>query len=136
MFSTKKIIPYIIHTHPIILFGKMEFCDSQIVFEDGRFYIIRKSIHDKATHVLLTFAKSRDTRVLDGFVRGYIYDGNNEIAINTAQTVKSLIFQDEIFENVCIIKEGTEGTVGSLPNPPSREQGTAVPCCDYNFVKK
>ncbi len=112
MFSTKKIIPYIIHTHPIILFGKIEFCDSQIVFEDGRFYIIRKSILDKSTHILLTFAKSRDTRVLDGFVRGYIYDGNNEIAISTTQTVKSLIFQDKIFENVCIIKEGT---YGSLP---------------------
>ena len=78
-------------------------CDSQIAFEDGRFYIVRKSIHNKTIHLMLTFAKTRDVRVADGFLRGYIYDGNNEIEINDAGFVRYLVYHDEFYENVCII---------------------------------
>ena len=104
MFSTKNPIPYIVHTHQIVLFGKIQMCDSQLILEDGSFYVVRKSIHDKTIHLILTFAKTRDTRVPDGFLRGYIYDGNNEIQIREISFVKSLIYNEEFYENVCITR--------------------------------
>lgn len=104
MFSPKNPIPYIAHTHSIVLFGKIQMCDSQIVLEDGSFYVVRKSIHDKPIHLILTFAKTRDVRVPDGFLRGYIYDGNNEIQIREISFVKSIIYDEESYENVCIAR--------------------------------
>jgi hypothetical protein len=102
MFAANNPIPYIVHTHPIVLLGKIQICDSQIVLEDGSFYVVRKSIQDKPIHLILTFAKTRDVRVPDGFLRGYIYDGNNEIQIREISFVKSLIYNEEFYENVCI----------------------------------
>ena len=107
MFFNKNQIPYIVNTHPIVLFDKIRMCDSQIVLEDGSFYVVRKSIHDKPIHLILTFAKTRDVRVPDGFLRGYIYDGHNEIQIREIYFVKSLIYDNEFYENVCITKQFT-----------------------------
>jgi hypothetical protein len=102
MFVGKNPIPYIVHTHAILLFDKIQMCDSQIVFEDGCFYIVRKSIRNKTIHLMLTFAKTRDVRVADGFLRGYIYNGNNEIQIREIYFVQSLVYDDEFYENVCV----------------------------------
>ena len=76
-------------------YEEVQICESEIIFQCENYYISKKTL-DSST-LILTFNQN-------GFLRGHVYAGGKEFAIESYIKYSSLQIKNWAYDNIAVIK--------------------------------